>query len=398
MPLCLLKKDCKTDLKISVLNSVLEINKKHWDQVINDKNIYLSLAYLEAIENSLSNDITFRYLIFYNEKSIPVAIAVVQLLQFYDKDYKEQEQLCHVRNKIKNSLVDSSGIQIMTCGSPFASGENGFMFTSDITENEAYKNLARGLIQLQKLEKNTLNAPVILIKEFWPDSFTASSHLKEEGFKDFMIDANMILKTHPDWKNFEDYLSDMTAKFRTKAKAAFTKSALLTVIDFQEKDIVENKKSIELLYQSVVEKSAFKFGALNGDTFIYLKRNLKDQFILQGYFLKEKLVGFSSAFIFNTIVDANYVGIDYTLNHDYAIYQRMLYDYVELAIHSKSTELRFGRTAEEIKSTVGAKPVNMKLYIRHQNKIKNSLLKPVFGSITPSPFEQRNPFKVDDNR
>ena len=41
----------------------------------------------------------------------------------------------------------------MTCGSPFACGENGFIFTSEIPETEAYKNLARGLIQLQKTEK-----------------------------------------------------------------------------------------------------------------------------------------------------------------------------------------------------------------------------------------------------
>ena len=84
----------------------------------------------------------------------------------------------------------------------------------------------------------------------------------------------------------------------------------------------------------------------------------------------------------------------YDLNHKHAIYQRMLYDYVSLAIENKSTELRFGRTAEEIKSTIGAEPVAMSLYIRHKNHITNKILKPIFASIKPSEFELRRPFKA----
>jgi predicted N-acyltransferase len=392
---CLLKKDSKTDLEIFVFQSINDINKNHWEKVVEGKNIYLSLGYLEAIEKSLSKEITFRYLIFYNEQSLPVAIAVVQFLPFVDKDFKDEEQLCRVRNKIKSSILASSGIQVMSCGSPFACGENGFMFTKAISEKEAFKNLARGLIRVQKQEKETIKAPVLLLKEFWPESINNADALKSVGFKEFMIDVNMVMKIHSDWKIFEDYLFSMVTKFRTKAKAAFKKSANLRVADFQVQDILENKKSIEKLYNSVVEKSAFTFGALNGDAFVFLKENLKDNFIIQGYFLKDELVGFSSAFIFNDIVDANYVGINYNLNQEHAIYQRMLYDYLELAINTKCKELRFGRTAEEIKSTVGAEPVNMKLYIRHQSNIKNSLLKPVFGSITPSTFELRNPFKAE---
>ena len=396
MTLCLLKKESKTDLEINVFNSITELNKTDWNEVVGKANIYLTIGYLEAIEKSLNKEISFRYLIFYNDKSIPVAIAVVQFLLFYDKDYKEQEQLCHVRNKIKQSLIDSSGVQIMTCGSPFACGENGFHYTNALSASVAYKNLSRGLIQLQKNEKSTIKAPVLLLKEFWPESILASDKLLEGGFKDFMIDVNMVMTLQPSWKTFEDYISAMNAKCRTKAKGAFKKSASLKIVDFQENDIIEYEKPIELLYKAVVEKSAFKFGALNGETFSYLKKNLKDKFIINGYFLNDKLVGFSSAFIFNTILDANYVGIDYSLNQEHAIYQRMLYHYVELAIRSNSSEVRFGRTAEEIKSTIGALPINMKLYIRHQNKIKNSLLKPVFGSITPSSFELRTPFKTSN--
>jgi predicted N-acyltransferase len=391
---CLLKTTCKTELDISVYKSVNDIQINHWNKVTGQKNIYLSLDYLDAIEKSLNNEITFRYLLFYNAAHTPVAVAAVQFLPFFNKEINALDPLCLVKDKLKKRLLSSSGVEIMTCGSPFSCGENGFMFTNDISENEAYENLTEGLIKLQKLEKRNQKAPVLLIKEFWPESHSAFRSLKSSGFKDFMIDVNMVMKIDTTWKNFDDYLFAMVTKFRTKAKSAFKKSIDIQVRDLQVKDIVENKKSIENLYYSVVERSHFTFGKLNGESFVNLKKNLGNRFIIKGYFFNRELVGFSSVLIYNNIADACYVGINYDLNQQHAIYQRMLYDYVALAINERCTELRFGRTAEEIKSTIGALPVNMKLFIRHQNKIKNSLLKPVFGSMIPSPFELRNPFKA----
>ena len=107
------------------------------------------------------------------------------------------------------------------------------------------------------------------------------------------------------------------------------------------------------------------------------------------------MVGFSSCFHFNNVVDANYVGIDYNYNKDYAVYQRMLYDFVELSICLNANELRLGRTAELIKSSMGALPVNMKLYVKHRNSISNKLLGPFVSSINPSKFELRSPFKAN---
>jgi hypothetical protein len=382
------------DLKVSVFRSVKHIPAIHWSKVCRDENIYFSLAYLDAIEGSLKEDIAFRYLLFYDHASHPVAIAQVQILPLVDKGFQEQQQWCRIRDKIKTMFLASSGLTIMTCGSPFACGENGFMFTDRISSEEAYQQLSKALIALQQSENNAMNAPVTVVKEFWPQATKAIAAMKNYGYRDFKIDVNMVMPISADWKCFEDYLFSMVTKFRTKAKSAFKRSADIRVVDVNEEDILRHNVDLHKLYRAVLEKSPVQFGALNMDTFLRLKRNLGNQFSIQGYFLEEKLVGFRSAFIFNDIVDANYVGIDYSLNQEHAIYQRMLYDYVAVAIEKQCKELRFGRTAEEIKSTVGAVPVNMTLTIRHRNAFKNALLKFVFGSIMPSSFEQRNPFKA----
>jgi hypothetical protein len=68
---------------------------------------------------------------------------------------------------------------------------------------------------------------------------------------------------------------------------------------------------------------------------------------------------------------------------------------VQEAIDKQVTVLRLGRTAELIKSSLGAKPVDMKLYIKHKNVISNQLIKPVIDAISPSAFELRQPFKAE---
>ncbi|MBP9887858.1 MAG: hypothetical protein KBF93_16285 [Leptospiraceae bacterium] len=382
-------------LNYSVFQFVSEINAKAWNQVVQEKNIYATLPYLLAMEKSLGNELGFRYLLFFDTDQSPVAIAVIQCLNFIDKGLEDKQEVCRIRNKIKKKLLTKNGINMMTCGTPFASGENGFIFSDLISSEAAYENLANALNKLQKSENKSIDSPVILFKELFPKSFSSGIGLSKNGFHEFFVDVNMILKVSSKWKNREDYLNSMVTKFRTKAKTALKKSDPLLVLDLDKTQIKFHQDSIQNLYLQVLEKSSFQFGTLKKDSFLYLKENLKEKFILKGYFLNEQLIGFSSSFIFNEILDANYVGINYSLNQEYALYQRMLYDYVELAIEKNCKELRFGRTAEEIKSSIGARPVPMKLFIKHRNPIANRILKTIVGTITPSDYELRKPFKQE---
>ena len=374
---------------------MIEINAVDWNEVVKNLNIYASLPYLLAMEKSFSGELNSRYIQFYNSDSIPVAVAIIQLVRFIDKGYEDKDEFCKLRNLIKGKLLTAEGVEMLTCGTPYASGENGFIFSELISREIAYNNLALALIELQEKEKLNFSAPIILYKEFLPSSFVYSNRLIAKGFHEFYIDVNMILKISPTWKNINDYLESMVTKFRTKAKTAYRKSESLVIENFDEHKIEKYKTKIFALYLSVLEKSSFQFGILNEDSFLNLKKNLEDNFIVRGYFLNGKLVGFSSAFLFNSILDANYVGINYEFNQEFAIYQRMLYDFIELAINRNCKELRFGRTAEEIKSSVGASPISMKLFMKHRNPIANKILKAILKTVKPSTFELRNPFKQE---
>jgi hypothetical protein len=93
-------------------------------------------------------------------------------------------------------------------------------------------------------------------------------------------------------------------------------------------------------------------------------------------------------------MDAHLIGLDYSCSAEYAVYSRMLYDYIELAILQRSAMVVFGRTAAEIKSTVGAIPVSMYCSIRHPKRISNYVMSCVMNYVKPGTYPIRQPWKV----
>ncbi|SHJ08371.1 hypothetical protein SAMN04488508_105238 [Aquimarina spongiae] len=388
-----LKNICKVNvLKYDCYDRIEDVPIEDWNSVNKKNNTFLSLAYLQTLEDTLLENIKFRYIVFY-EGTTAVGIAAAQLIKFNSAELKFQEFPCKINEAIKNTLFKNLEVKVLVCGNLFSCGEHGFLYDSNkVTAKQAFESLSNALREIRKSE-NTEKPSFILLKEFWPQSFAESDYIKEHDFREFKIDVNMVVHIEDSWSTFDDYLSSMRTKFRTRAKKVFKKSENIVIRDFGSEDIEQFQKEIDRLYLSVIEKADFKIGKLNASTFKQLKQNLKDAFIFRGYFLNEKLVGFTSSFVLGNVLDANHIGIDYTYNKEYDIYQKMLYDYVDLAITNKAKELRLGRTAEIIKSCVGAKPVEMKLYVRHGNSISNTLLKPLVELISPSEYEIRNPFK-----
>lgn len=383
------------DLKLSIFDSVHLIHAGHWESLVPPNEVYLTLPYLKALETSLSDTIDFRYILFYNSEFSPVGVAVVQLLRFTGNELNIGDLQQRFGNFLSDKLLHNLDARVLLCGNAFSTGENGFLFCNTVSNEVAKRNLSRALNRIKRDEKKANNGvSIVLVKDFWPASFDSMEELKKEGYSEFEIDVNMVLELHPEWVQFEDYLADLVTKFRTKIKGIYKKSKDIERKVFTANDILQHADRIEELYQNVLSRADYRFGALKPSTFALFQESLPNHFTFAAYFLREKLLGFSTCFRGVEVVDANFVGIDYDYNHEYAIYQRMLCDFIQFGIDHKLKSLRLGRTAEEMKSTLGAEPVPMKLYVKHKNHITNKLIKPIVGHIKPSTFELRKPFKA----
>ena len=325
----------------------------------------------------------------------PVLISVFQLVQFVDKRKVYSAQLCKLSYHLSKKLTEALTINVLVCGSVFADGENGFLWDTSITSQEAMEEIDSVTSHLKSEEKIKDKASVTLFKDFWPKSSSIAEQLKRFSYRDFMVDVNMVLDIHESWVSFDDYLSSMKTKFRTRAKSVYKKSDHLILKQLNTTQIIDNKERLQELFDNVLEKSDFSFGNLDVSSFIEFSDKLKTEFTITGAYLNEELVGFSTSFLNGDSLEANYVGLDYSFNTKHNVYQRLLYNYVEQAISAKVKDLQLGRTSELIKSSIGALPTNMTLYIKHKSTVSNLLLKPIIQSISPSEFELRKPFKAN---
>ena len=125
----------------------------------------------------------------------------------------------------------------------------------------------------------------------------------------------------------------------------------------------------------------------------YCSRN-NPYFKVFGYYLNEKLIGFYTLILNNKDIDTYFLGYDKELQKEKQIYLNMLLNMVEFGINEKFNRIIFGRTALEIKSTIGAQPVEIFGLIKHNNLLINRFIEKIFKSLNPAvEWVQRKPFK-----
>lgn len=378
-----------SELKMAFFDSI-NIVPPCWDNLINESSIYLSKGYLSAIENAMNNQLTFRYILFSKDEDC-IAIAAFQIIKIDSKSLDLEKS--KKRLKAVNKVVDQVGLNCLINGSLFSSGELGFYYSKTLEPKVAYKAFTDGVNRLCDLERSRQKIQLIMVKEFFPESKSASDELIPFNYRNFKMEPNMVLELNKEWNSIEDYFASMTSKYRNKAKNALKRSSSLEIRDLSVEELIEFQPKLQELFHTVHSKAKYKLGTLEVKSFIELKRNLKSNFSVKGYFFEETLVGFGSLFINHNTLDSNYVGLDYELNKTHGIYQRILFDLVELGIEKKVEKIQFGRTASEIKSNFGAKAVDMECYVRTKNSVSNKLIKPLIKRIERPDVIERNPFK-----
>lgn len=355
----------------------------------------MSIPYLKALEKSLLGQIDFCYVTVLDAStSKPVLIASMQLVPFVFRAHKYSSKIIANTTAVNDTL---SMFYILVCGNVFMAGENGFQTSDTLDEQTSVALLAMAISRAEKLlsKQTKKKIGIQLFKEFSPSKVPTTTGFIKQGYQDFEIDMFMSLSISPSWNSMEDYLQSLKAKYRTKAKSVFKKASPLDLRTFSYSDIIEHQDAIDSLFLQVIAKSEYQFGIINAQTFAELKNQMGEQFIFRALWLNQDLVGFSTSFVNGDVLEANYVGIQYSFNLRYAVYQRLLYDYIYLAIEKRVSNLNYGRTSELLKSSLGAEPIPMKLYAKHTSKATHLLMASILKKVSPKTFELRKPFKSD---
>ncbi|MCT2407576.1 GNAT family N-acetyltransferase [Chryseobacterium antibioticum] len=371
---------------LKIYNSVPDLPLQ-WNAVIGNQNIMLSKEYFHVLDSSGPNNMECYYIGFFNDNEL-IGGALFQYLSFRNHaTFQKNEVWCNIRN----FFAQKFSRDVMILGNNMLTGQNGFYFdAAKITLEEVIPLLDKAV---QKMQKEIRKTSLIIYKDYQFNFVNYFQDKNHQAYFRFSVQPNMMLKLKEDWTFFEDYLNDFSKKYRTRVRSARKKFEGIEKYEMNLDDIKKHQKEMNILYQNVAENAPFNTFFLAENHFERMKENLNQNFKIFGYFLDQKLIGFYTLILNNEDIDTYFLGYNKELQKEKQLYLNMLLDMVEYAITHQFKRIIFGRTALEIKSTIGAEPLEIFGLIKHNNSLINLFMKRIFRVLNPKKeWIQRKPF------
>jgi hypothetical protein len=378
------------------------VNKTDWNKVVSEDSIFFNLDYLKLVEHSTHAVLKCRYVIIYkNEQAC--GIIYFQLTEFKANVFGdllsgEIDEIKSKRLKLFEKYVESKDeddilFRLFTVGNNLVSGEYGFLKTDRISKNDFY-NILHALIKTISSEENLKTTiAAVLVKDFEKPLKELEQTEKYEAFK---VEPNLVVDIPGGLNNLEAYLQLFSKKYRNRAKSILKNRSEFTIKDLSLHEIEKHTDRIYYLYHNIYAKAKFKLLLLPHNYFAETKKIFPDRFFMKGLYAGDELIAFSSWFIMHDdTIEAHYIGMDYELNSKLELYQNILYSFIELAIATGKAKVNLGRTAAEIKTTVGAKAHELTCYLQPQNTVSKFIAKPFIKFLEPKEWIPRNPFKEE---
>jgi hypothetical protein len=352
-------------------------------------NLFLSVSYLRFLENASPANFTNYFIGFYvNDELEGIALAqkidLRQVAHFGQRD-------SFFKKILRKFLFKNFSGQLFIVGNNLMTGSHPIYLRDQIDPSSA-------LLILENLIQSKWGKQIHLT--IWKDIGTSfleyfnTTHISPK--LNFKAQPGMMLQISPNWKSLEDYTQNLFKKYRDQFKRSRKKGEVFTKKIFDLDDLRKYEEKMHELYLNVANHAPFNTFFLPSKHFIELKIQLGNHFHVCAYFLEDELVGFNSIILNHPIVETYFLGYEEQVQKDGMLYLNMLYDMLEFGILRNYPIINYGRTAMEIKSSIGAKPVWFDSYMMHQNTWINRFLAKFYHLLEPKvDWKERHPFKLN---
>ena len=363
-----------------------------WDTVA-QSNIFLQTPYLSVLERSAPVNMECFYIGIF-EKSELIGVSLAQYLDLNKLESFGERDKCF-KTAVRNFIFKNFASHTLFLGNNMITGQNGYVFSKEIDFECISEILLQSAYEIiQYFKEKGVRIHLVSFKDFYEDCSIELKKYRLKEIYEFSTQPNMIFYLNENWNSFDDYLAVLSKKYRDQYKRANKKFNGITIKNLSHQEVLDHEKTIYKLYFYVAKNAPFNTFFLSKDHFSTLKGQCGNRFQIFGYFLDEKLVGFHTLLLNDTTLETYFLGYDETIQKENMLYLNMLYNMTAYGIENGFERIIFGRTALEIKSSVGATPVHMSGFIFHTNKLINQFIGTIYTKLEPTlHWQQRHPVK-----
>ena len=378
-------------ITFKIYNSVEDLPSL-WDTVA-QSNVFLQTPYLSVLEHSAPVNMECFYIgIFENSELIGVSLA--QYLDLNKLESFGERDKC-VKTAVRNIIFGNFASNVLVIGNNMLTGQNSFAFSDIIDKKKALRTIHAATAELKNIFKaRGINIHITTYKDFNKEEIKDFDIPEFKNDYQFSTQPNMVFSINENWKSEQDYIDSLSKKYRDQYKRARKKAALIEKKKLELPDIIALEDTIYELYFHVAKNAPFNTFFLPKNHFRVFKEIFNDKFLFYGYFLNDELIGFNTLIKNGKVMDTYFLGYNDSIQREKMLYLNMLYDMIAYSINKNFKEIVFARTALEIKSSVGAKPIKMYGLMAHRECMVNVFLPKIFTYLEPETiWQERNPFK-----
>lgn len=363
-----------------------------WDS-LSDGTVFLSVSYLKLLETSAPKNMRCHFIGIFSAENL-VGISVSQFLNLSELESFGDRDQC-MKNKIRNFVFKRFASNVLFIGNNMLTGQNAFAFSPMIKMTDGLSTLYLAAQKIRRnLRKEGLYTHLIVWKDFTELQVSAFKIPEFRDYYEFNTQPNMVFEIRKAWFSFDNYLETLLKKYRDQYKRARKKAEGVAKRKLTLEEIIQYNPAINKLYRTVAQNAPFNTFYLPENHFIDFKKLLQDQFLFYGYFDGNQLIGFNTLIKNGDDIDTYFLGYDDNCQREKMLYLNMLYDMIAYSINKGYSRIIFARTALEIKSSVGANPVKMSGFIKHNNAFLNLFMSKFFTYFEPKTvWQERNPYK-----
>ena len=276
------------------------------------------------------------------------------------------------RNRLHRA--GSFQFKVRVIGQTLASGPHGYRFLEDVDEWAALASL----LEMPAIDPNKKAPTTWLVKDRPTDlnwdngSRLAGRSAWKKDWVDLEFDPLMRVPLHA-LSSWDDYRSALRTKARTKVNRILKLSAPLHFRSLEVADIREQAQALHALYLKTYDRAAFRLGGLQPEDLVLFKEEMGSRFQLWVAEKDGEQIGFHCGMCDEEEVEAFFVGFGLEHNQTFALYQRMLIEFIRWGLKEGCSVVNLGRTALDLKASLGAQPQRLVLHERIQNPIVHRL-------------------------
>ena len=365
-----------------------------WDAVTSGQTLWMRRDILRVIEKHGPENVEPRYaLIFHEDKSV-AALAVQIVTVTGERLGKENTKgKDKERERFSGLLRKAVRERILVAGNLISWGFHGIAFANGVSHAELWPAIAEALYKIRRAERLVGQTDFVMIKDLTPEQ-TGLETLRRFSYRPLETEPNMVLQIDSSWKNYEDYLSALDAKYRRNAKDQAKKLVAAGCTIETLSNCNTHAGRLHELYLAVHDNASVRLVTLRETCIPELAMAAKENFRCSIIRRENEILGFVTTLRDGETAIAWYIGFDRNAAAEgLPLYLRLLHTTIQDAISWGCRRLSLGRTALEPKAALGAKPEPMSVWMRHRVPAMNYLLRGLLGAVSHAEAPERNPFK-----